>query len=240
MASLDNDTIRAFDSDVDAHDGYVYTTMDRLSSRLACERFVRTVVSLTDMRGRTLLDVGCGDGYFTRLYYDAQHPASVVAIDPAERAISAAAAKRGSREIDFRVGNGHSIPFDDKSFDIVLVQAVIHHDDDPADLVREACRLGREVVILEPNGYNVVLKIIEKVSPYHRRHKEKSYAPRSIDRWIARAGGRVVARKYSGLVPMFAPDFLARACKALEPAVEATPILNRVSCGQYTVKALVG
>jgi ubiquinone/menaquinone biosynthesis C-methylase UbiE len=237
---VDRETIRAFDADVDEHDGYVYTTVERLSSQLACERMVQTIVGLAEMRGRSLLDLGCGDGYFTRLYYDRERPASVVvAIDPAANAIAAANAKRGDREIEFRVGNGHSVPYDDKSFDIVLVQAVLHHDDDPSDIVREACRLGREIVVLEPNGYNVVLKVLEKVSPYHRRHKEKSYAPRSVDRWITGAGGRIVGRRFTNLVPMFAPDVLARACKAVEPAVERAPVLRQLCCGQYTVKALV-
>jgi ubiquinone/menaquinone biosynthesis C-methylase UbiE len=235
----DEETIRAFDSDVDAHEGYVYTTNDRLSSRLARQRWVDTVLGMTGMKGRKLLDLGCGDGYFTRHYYDTQGPASVVGIDPSANAIKSAIARRAERKIEFSVGDGHSIPFEDKFFDLVLIQAVLHHDDNPADVVREACRLAHEVVILEPNGYNPALKVIEKVSSYHRQHKEKSYPPRAIDRWVTDAGGRVVAKKYSNLVPVFAPDVVARACKAIERPVEETPVL-RMFCGAiYTVKALV-
>ena len=236
----DEETIRAFDSDVDAHEGYVYTTNDRLSSSLARQRWVQTVLGMTEMKGRKLLDLGCGDGYFTRHYYDTQGPASMVAIDPSANAIKSAIAKRADREIEFSVGDGHSLPFEDKRFDLVLIQAVLHHDPDPADVVREACRLGHEVVILEPNGYNPALKVIEKVSPYHRQHKERSYPPRAIDRWLTDAGARVVTRKYSNLVPVFAPDVVARACKALERPVEATPVLRTLCCAIYTVKALVG
>ena len=64
----DSETVRAFDSDVNVHEGYVYTTNDRLSSRLARQRWVETVLGMTEMKGRKLLDLGCGDGYFTRLY----------------------------------------------------------------------------------------------------------------------------------------------------------------------------
>jgi ubiquinone/menaquinone biosynthesis C-methylase UbiE len=235
----DKETIRAFDSDVDAHEGYVYTTNDRLSSSLARQRWVETVLGMTEMKGRKLLDLGCGDGYFTRLYYDTQAPTSIIGIDPSANAINSAIAKQDDREIEFHVGDGHSLPFEDKSFDLVLIQAVLHHDNDPADVVREACRLAHEVVILEPNGYNPALKVIEKVSPYHRQHKEKSYAPRAVDAWVAAAGGRVVVRKYSNLVPVFAPDIVARVCKAVEPAVEATPIVRTFCCAIYTIKAIV-
>jgi ubiquinone/menaquinone biosynthesis C-methylase UbiE len=236
----DEETIRVFDSDAAEHDGYIYTTNDRLSTRLALASWVTTITGMTTMKGRTLLDLGCGDGYFTRLYYDTEAPASIVGIDPAANAIDAATARSGDRRIQFSVGDGHSLPFESKSFDIVLIQGVLHHDDDPADVVREACRLGHEVIILEPNGYNPVLKAIEKLSPYHRRHREKSYAPAAIDRWLESAGGRVVRRRYSNLVPVFAPDLLARVCDAVEPIVEAIPGVRRVCCGNYTVKALVG
>jgi ubiquinone/menaquinone biosynthesis C-methylase UbiE len=235
----DQETIRAFDSDVDAHDGYVYTMSDKLSTRLALARWVETITDMTDMKDRRVLDVGCGDGHFSRLFYDSMHPSQIAAIDPSANAIKAANAKRGDRRIEFTVGDGHSLPFESKTFDLVLIQGVLHHDDDPAGIVREACRLGREVLIFEPNGYNPVLKVLEKVSPYHRQHKEKSYAPASIDRWLTAAGARIVRRSYSNLVPVFAPDALARVCKKLEPFVEAMPGVRRICCANYTVKALL-
>ena len=197
------------------------------------------MLGMTEMKRRRLLDLGCGDGYFTRHYYDTQGPTSVVGIDPSANAITSAIAKRGERRIEFCVADGHSLPFEGKSFDLVLIQAVLHHDSDPADVVREAFRLADEVVILEPNGYNPALKVIEKLSPYHRQHKEKSYPPRAVDGWVMAAGGRIVGRKYSNLVPVFAPDIVARACKAVEPVVEATPILRTLCCAIYTVKAIV-
>ena len=76
-------------------------------------------------------------------------------------------------------------------------------------------------------------KLIEKVSPYDVAHEEKSFAPRSLDRWFEQAGGEVVEREFIGLVPMFSPDPLARVCKAVEPIVEALPGLRAIGCAQY-------
>jgi ubiquinone/menaquinone biosynthesis C-methylase UbiE len=112
------------------------------------------------------------------------------------------------------VGDGHSLPFPDGSFDVVLIQGVLHHDNDAEGIVREACRVGREIIVFEPNGNSPLLKILEKVSPYHRQHKEKSYFPRTIDRWLAGAGATVVMRRYSNFVPVLAPELMARVCKA--------------------------
>jgi ubiquinone/menaquinone biosynthesis C-methylase UbiE len=236
----DQETVRAFDSDVDSHAGYVYTTSKQLSCRLAIARWVETVNAMVEMKDRRVLDLGCGDGYFSRLYHDRERPAGMVGIDPSANAIAAAIDKRGERQIEYKVGDGHALPYADREFDLVLVQAVLHHDNNAGDIVREACRLGREVVILEPNGYNPGLKILEKISPYHRQHKEKSYFPRTIDSWLERAGARIVDRRYSNFVPMFAPDLVARACRRVEPLVEGVPLVRNLGCAIYTVKALVG
>ena len=93
--------------------------------------------------------------------------------------------------------------------------------------------MANEIIVVEPNGYNPILKIIEMVSPYHRKHEEKSYSPRKLDRWFENHGGRIEWSGYIGLVPVFCPDLLARSCKALEPFVERTPVLNRFCCAQY-------
>lgn len=96
-------------------------------------------------------------------------------------------------------------------------------------------RLATEVIIHEPNGNNLGLKIIEKASPYHREHAEKSYFPGQIKRWIEKAGGRVTRCRFAGFVPMFCPTWLARVTKAIEPLVETVPLLNSLGCTVFVV-----
>ena len=94
------------------------------------------------------------------------------------------------------------------------------------------------VIILEPNGLNPVLKVLGRVSPYHRAHEEQSFLPGTVDRWCERAGGRVIRRTHIDPVPMFCPDWLATLCRLLEPVVERTPVLRALACGQYLVVAV--
>ncbi len=108
-----------------------------------------------------------------------------------------------------------------------------HHLERPSDALREALRLAQVVIIIEPNGYNPGLKILEKTSPYDLGHEEKSYAPRTLNRWITTLGGLVTQRQWIGLVPMFCPDWMARTLKLLEPVVECLPVIKRVCCAQY-------
>ncbi len=72
---------------------------------------------LPDVAGRRVLDVGCGEGYNTRLL--AERGARVVAIDIAERFIEYAIAeeRRDPRGIEYRIASAVELPFDDASFD---------------------------------------------------------------------------------------------------------------------------
>ena len=111
-------------------------------------------------------------------------------------------------------------------FDVAQLRGVLHHLDRPVDALREAMRVAPVIVVLEPNGYNLGLKAIEKLSTYHRDHGEKSYAPANLERWVRELGGRVVSRDWVGLVPYFCPDWFARTMKVIEPVVESVPLLN--------------
>ncbi len=227
-----------FDRDAQAHSGYLYTATTRLSSTMATSRSRQLLLSAARFARRSVLDVGCGDGFYTLQLWDLTKPRSLIGIDAAARAIDVATSNRGERPIQFAVGDSHVMPFPNNSFDLVLVQSILHHDDDPLATLREAFRVAPEVVIHEPNGNNLGLKIIERVSPYHRRHHERSYTPRRLKGWVEQAGGRVVALQFAGFVPMFAPDWLARIMKRLEPLVEGLPMINAAGCSVYVVLAV--
>jgi hypothetical protein len=101
--------------------------------------------------------------------------------------------------------------------------------------VREAARVARTVVVLEPNGWNPALKAIEKISAYHRAHGERSFFSHTIDGWMRDAGLKISYRSFSGLVPYFCPDGLARLLNTVEHVVEAIPVIRRIMCGAYVV-----
>ena len=226
-----------FNRDAVSNEGYLYTTNTSLSSKMATARSTATILGMGRFSGRSVLDMGCGDGFYTFHFWDHGKPRSMIGIDAADKAIEIANKKKGNRPITFNVGDAHHLTYPDNSFDLVLIQSILHHDDDPADMIREAFRLAPEILIHEPNGNNVGLKVIEKVSSYHREHGEKSYTSSRIAKWINQAGGRVVERRFAGFVPMFCPDWLARATKAIEPVVENVPLLNKLGCAVYVVVA---
>jgi len=236
MSSLNNQNVEPFDQDA-ARGGYVYTSSDRLSCRLATQRSFDVILSAGQMAGRSVLDMGCGDGFYTVRFWDHGGLRALAAADAAPAAVQVARDRAGDRPIRFQVADAHALPFADNSFDLALVQSILHHDDSPEDLIREAFRVAPTILIHEPNGNNIGLKVIEKLSRYHREHGERSYSSMKIRRWVEQAGGTVQWEKFAGFVPMFSPDWLARLMKGVEPALEKTPGLRALGCALYVLVA---
>jgi ubiquinone/menaquinone biosynthesis C-methylase UbiE len=231
------DVVDSFDRDAKINGGYGYTTNVRLSSQLATQRWHEALLGLLDLRGMRVLDVGCGDGVTTLSLYDKGHPVSIHGVDPAPAAIEAAQARVGGRLISFAVNGAYHLPFTADSFDVVHLGAMLHHVARPFDVIQEALRVAPRLLVLEPNGWNPVLKLLERFSRYHIEHGEKSYTSVRLRRWVERAGGLVTADRLAGLVPMFCPDWVARTAKFMEPAIERIPVLNALGCAIYVFTA---
>ena len=159
-------------------------------------------------------------------------------MEPAREAVEVASRRAGDRNLVFAVGSAYHLPLADDSFDIAYLRGVLHHMSEPVRALREALRVAPRIVVSEPNGYNLGLKVIERCSAYHIEHGEKSYAPRTLDRWVREVGGCVVDRRWVGLVPMFSPDWLASSLKRIEPGLERLPLLRAFGCGSYAFSAV--
>ena len=94
-----------------------------------------------------LLEIGCGTAIMTLgLAGDAGRS---VGVDISEKMIEVArhkAADLGLDDVEFHVCDGYTIPFEDASFDRVLVFNVLHVVNDPTAILSEAYRL------LKPGG----------------------------------------------------------------------------------------
>lgn len=232
-----NRAAEIFNRDIETKGGYVYALDDRLSSRLATARWLQLMLGLTDLTGKSVVDIGCGDGTFTARYWDQGKPRKMSALDPAVKALVAGKAKAQGRPVLFVAADGHHLPYADDAFDTAILQAILHHDSDPQATIREAFRVARDILVLEPNGYSPILKLMERTSGYHRRHEERSYTAARLKRWVEAAGGHVIKGRFGIAVPMFSPDWVARVLKFMEPLVERLPVLNRLLCAVYVFHA---
>ncbi len=121
-------------------------------------RWVRTLKNLVpgrlkwfdrhfDWAGKNVLDLGCAGGFMAEAI--AERGARVVGIDPAADAIAAASrhSSAGGLTIQYDVGVGEALPYDDNCFDAVVCVDVLEH---VADL---ACVLTEVTRVLRPGGF---------------------------------------------------------------------------------------
>lgn len=235
--AVKKDDVESFAADAASNEGYLYTTNARMSSELANRRLTDSVLAMAEFRGKRVLDLGCGDGTYTHELAALGQVASMHGIDPAEQAVRVAKGKANGDAVGFAVSSAYALPYAADSFDIAVLRGVLHHMGTPVEALREGLRVAPTLVVVEPNGYNPALKLLEKYSTYHVEHGEKSYPPRLLDRWIGDVGGEVQARTWAGFVPMFCPDWMAKATKLVEPVVEAVPVARHVGCAVYVFRA---
>ena len=112
-------------------------------SRVAGKEFLEWL-SMPD--GLKWLDVGCGTGSFTELVLDRHAPRAISAIDPSEGQIAFAKTKRWADQVDFRVGDAMSLPYDTDVFDVAVMALVIQYIPDPARAMSEITR------VVKPRG----------------------------------------------------------------------------------------
>ncbi len=222
----------AFTKDINKHGGYAYT-IDAISGKVSNARITKSFLAMESFAGKRIIDIGCGDGTYS--YSIAQQGAAmVVAIDPVENAVMGAAKKyKNIANLKFETVDLYNIEIPSQPYDVAILRGVLHHLPDLEKGIEIACKLAKRVLVAEPNGYNPVLKIIEKTSRYHIEHQEQSFLPSRLRAIFAKNSGKVIRDEFIGLVPFFCPNWMVPILKFFEPFVEKLPLINRISCGQY-------
>lgn len=122
----------------DTYDEWYRTPRGRWIGQREAELLLRHLGPLpTD----TLLDVGCGTGFFTHFFANRQRP-SVVGIDPDPAAIDFAR-RHAARAEDYVVGRAEALPFPPASFDLTISVTALCFVRDEASAVREILRVTR-------------------------------------------------------------------------------------------------
>lgn len=223
-----------FGEDVRNTGSYLYYG-DKLSCRFANKRINDGIKSVINFEDKSILDVGCGDG-ITAKYFLQFGAKRVVGIDPVEEAVNAARQRCIGENATFEVGDVYSYTHQ-HDCEIVAFSRVLHHMPDPAKAIYAASSWADTMLIIEPNGANPVLKIIEKISRYHREHGERSFRSGQIEKWLGAAGFSIDKILFVNLVPMFCSDRIASICKFFEPTIEKIPIIRGICCGQTIIVA---
>ncbi len=109
----------------------------------------------------SMLDVGCGQGHWTRILAPfLATNAEITAVDSDERWYSgneelAAIFANSNNPFELKKGNAQKLPFDDDQFDLVTCQTVLIHVPKPQQALEEMKRVlkpGGTLLCVEPNN----------------------------------------------------------------------------------------
>lgn len=120
-------------------------TGDPASRDIAATRLVRFVQAFATLpAGAKVMEVGCGAGRQSRTLKTLRPELLVSGCDLSQRAITEAISYKD--EVDYRVSDAARLPYEDNSFDAVMLFDVLEHVPDPASVVSEIAR------VLKPGG----------------------------------------------------------------------------------------
>jgi SAM-dependent methyltransferase len=225
-----------FNQDALANNGYLYTTNAPYSAIKSNDRISRAVIATIPAQTGCIIDLGCGDGVYTAEFAEAFPLAYIEANDPAQEAIEMATQR--FPHITFRVANILDLATQPTTlFDVAVIRGVIHHLSDNTQqlAIQNARAIAKMLIVVEPNGNNPILKLIEKNSAYHIAHEEQSFTSETLMSWCVAAGWKDVSVNYIGFVPFFFPEGLARIIYFFQPVLERIPIINKYFSAQIVV-----
>ncbi len=145
------------------------------------------------LRGKRVLDVGCGTGPFSLAA--GQRGADVVSLDIGVQLLHRARAKGVTRVV---AGDAATLPFPTDEFDIVLSSECLEHTPDPERVVAEMLRVlrpGGRLVVTCPNRlwrWSVVVAGALDLRPYRGLENWPGWT--TLGRWVREHGGATVRR----------------------------------------------
>jgi len=228
--------VQEFDRDAINNGGYQYTNNAPYSSIVSNKRITdeTTKIIKTLKTVRELVDIGCGDGTYTNELKQEMPQITFYGFDPSSAAIKIARERYSNCE--FIVGDVLDVStFPKKKFDMAIIRGVIHHLPTQSEAIKNAMLLSDQILIIEPNGNNPILKWIEKTSTYHIKHEEQSFASDFLSK-ICRENGMVVKKlSFIGFVPFFFPTLLAKIIHFFQPFLEKVPLLPKYFGAQIII-----
>ncbi|MGE3303383.1 MAG: class I SAM-dependent methyltransferase [Hyphomonadaceae bacterium] len=172
-----------------------------------------------------VLDLGCGDGAFAN--HALRDYARVDGYDLAPAAIERARATAPGP--NYHYDTADLIAFDYAAlprYDGVFMIGILHHIKQAApEIVAKIAALSDSVIVLEPNGDNIMRKALE-LTPAYKKAGEDSFRTKDLRAMFERAGYTTVVERRMNLFPNFTPGFLFKALSPLEAHVESNPVLR--------------
>lgn len=151
----------------------------------------------------TVADLGCGAGYLSEGLSD--RSVQIIAVDQSQEMLEIMKTKLGDENIEYKKGDGGSIPLSDNSVDLAMANMFLHHVDEPEKTINEAYR------IVKPGGQCIFTDLDEHDNEFlvtEQHDKWMGFKREDIIRWMTNAGFKNVT------IDCVGADCCASSCRS--------------------------
>ena len=205
-------------------------------------RWKRRVEMLTDFvkPESTLLELGCGTGYFTKEI--AKTNANIVAIDISPDLLKIAKENVPYQNVSFKEENAYNMTFEDNQFDYILGSSVLHHLDIKKAIseIYRVLKVGGIMAFTEPNMMNPQIAL-QKNIPYIKRKlgdspDETAFFRWSISKMLKKQGFKKVEIKTFDFLHPATASSLIKTVTKFGQFCEKCPLIKEIA-GSIFIKA---
>lgn len=185
----------------------------------------------------TVLELGCGTGYFTSELV--RSGAEIVAIDVSPDLLQIARAQHSAPNVRYELQNAYALSYPDASFDSVVGSSVLHHlEIQPA--LREIHRVLKpngEIFFTEPNMLNPQIAVQKNV-PWIKRKLGDSPDETAFFRWplrrsLQKTGFREIRiEPFDFLHPALPPRLIGPG-QRINRVLEKVPLISEFAGSLY-------
>lgn len=215
------------------------------AGKLRADRRADILVDMANIvKGRNILEIGCGTGMFTKKI--SRNRADITAIDISHDLLRKAKQEIDLPEIEFVLSDIEQLPFNNKTFDAVIGICVLHHLNMDAILpeVKRVLKKDGRIVFCEPNMLNPQLLIQKNVRPIKKiKILGETLDETAFFRWPLSNILKKVGFTDISIVPFdflhpWTPPFMIRAINMIGLLAEKTPLLKEIA-GSLIISACV-
>jgi len=187
--------------------------------------------------GMTVLELGCGAGYFTQEL--ARSGADIVAIDVSPELLEIARTNCSSSNVQYQIQNAYALSYSEAVFDSVVGSSVLHHleiEEALCDIYR-VLKPGGTIYFTEPNMLNPQIAI-QKNIPWIKRKLGDSPDETAFFRWplrrlLQKTGYRDVRIDAFDFLHPKTPVALIDRMNAFGRVLENVPVISEFAGSLY-------
>jgi len=171
------------------------------NSTIDAKRIVRTIESIKPVNvSKTLLDIGCGYGFFSREAVRTGYDVTALELASNERQIAIELASIDPIPVSFE-----DFPHDSKRFSVILMSQILEHANDVNLWISKADSLlinGGVLVIALPNFQSIFRKLLQENEPYINPPAHLNFfSRRSLTALLEKHGFTVEATQWVSRIP---------------------------------------